>query len=488
MKVKRLKMQSFRGIGDLTLDFDETKPTVLIGINGVGKSSILDCLAILLSQLTANIQNLPSAIRSFDEQDISNNCKETHNRITIFLDSVTEANWSMSKVSKKNYEQNERMSPQNVQVKLKSQIDDLEFLKREYLSSNHKNYLIAKINDLQALYESIIQSQEEVIKALESLSKQLEREGVLEKSLQTAIDYIFSQLKTNSEASIPLAVYYPVNRAVIDMPLEISEKNVFKQIDAYEQALTGGRIDFKSFFEWFRNREDLENEKRRDNPDYRDKQLETVRQAISSLIPDFSNLRVERFPLRMTVKKSQEELIVNQLSDGEKCLLAMVGDLARRLAIANPGLSEPLQGAGVVLIDEIELHLHPKWQREIIPALTRTFPNCQFIVTTHSPQVISHVKPEGIYILEKTDNGVIAKRPESSFGRDSNRILEDLMDVPERPQEIKTSLLELFRLIDAGNLEGARKLRQQLATEIGSDEPEFVRADVLIRRKEILNR
>jgi predicted ATP-binding protein involved in virulence len=190
----------------------------------------------------------------------------------------------------------------------------------------------------------------------------------------------------------------------------------------------------------------------------------------------------------MTVKKKGEELIVNQLSDGEKCLLAMVGDLARRLAIANPSLPDPLQGYGVVLIDEIELHLHPKWQREIIPALTRTFPNCQFIVTTHSPQVISQVKPEGIYILEKTEEGIIAKKPESSFGRDSNRILEDLMDVPARPQKIKDDLLELFRLIDAGDLLGARQLRQQLADEIGADEPEFVRADVLIRRKEILNR
>ena len=224
------------------------------------------------------------------------------------------------------------------------------------------------------------------------------------------------------------------------------------------------------------------------NAAYRDKQLEAVRQAISSLIPDFSNLRVRRSPLRMTLQKQGEELIVNQLSDGEKCLLAMVGDLARRLAIANPGLPDPLQGSGIILIDEIELHLHPKWQRGIIPDLTRTFPNCQFIVTTHSPQVISDVKPEGIYLLEKTDQGVIAKQPESSFGRDSNRILEDLMDVPERPQEIKDSLLELFRMIDAGNLESARNLRQQLANEIGIDEPEFVKADVLIRRKEILNR
>jgi hypothetical protein len=78
-------------------------------------------------------------------------------------------------------------------------------------------------------------------------------------------------------------------------------------------------------------------------------------------------------------------------------------------------------------------------------------------------------------------------RPESSYGRDSNRILEDLMDTPERPQAIKERLLELFRLIDKGDLDGARQFRQRLADQIGADEPEFVRADVLIRRKEILN-
>lgn len=134
------------------------------------------------------------------------------------------------------------------------------------------------------------------------------------------------------------------------------------------------------------------------------------------------------------------------------------------------------------------MHLHPKWQREIVPALTRTFPNCQFIVTTHSPQVVSHVKPEGIYILKATPEGITATHPESSYGRDSNRILEDLMEVPKRPQEIKDRLLELFRLIDNKDLDGAKKLRYQIAEEIGYDEPELVRADVSIRRREILNK
>ncbi|MEH2308129.1 AAA family ATPase [Nostoc sp.] len=465
MKVKRLKMQSFRGIGDLMLDFDEIVPTVLIGINGVGKSSILDCLAILLTQLTGQIQDSLESLRFFITQDVTNGHDRTYNEITLFIE-LQELTWSMTEY--KSVKNND-----GKYIDLQAHIKSISDLQKE-IKKKLKNY--------KGIETILTQSENMHTEIANTI-----RSGLRE-DLKTAIENLNNQLATITDTNVPLAVYYPVNRAVIDMPLEISEVSSFKQVDAYEQALTGGRIDFKTFFEWFRNREDLENERRRDNIDYRDKQLEAVREAISSLIPEFSNLRVERSPLRMTVQKQGEELIVNQLSDGEKCLLAMVGDLARRLAIANPGLTEPLEGNGVVLIDEIELHLHPKWQREIISALTRTFPNCQFIVTTHSPQVISQVKPEGIYILEKTDEGVVAKRPESSFGRDSNRILEDLMGVPARPQEIKDRLHELFRLIDEGNLDGARQLSQEIADIIGQDEPELVKASVSIRRKEILKR
>jgi predicted ATP-binding protein involved in virulence len=84
----------------------------------------------------------------------------------------------------------------------------------------------------------------------------------------------------------------------------------------------------------------------------------------------------------------------------------------------------------------------------IIPRLTKTFPNCQFIVTTHSPQVLSHVDPECIHILDYEGDNVIVKRPENSFGLDSNRILEDILGVPKRPQEIQDEMLKLFKTIN----------------------------------------
>ncbi|MGK7905597.1 MAG: AAA family ATPase [Hormoscilla sp.] len=433
MRVKRLSIKGFRGIDQMTLELDTDEPTVIIGINGVGKSSILDCISILLSWFTGRIQNQSKSAsgRPFQNEDITNKDSETHNEIDILHDSQ-KVTWSLTKA-------------RNGGRKDTSKLTELE----------------------------------------------------------TVVEKIDSQLSKDPLFNLPVVIFYATNRVVLDIPLRIRKQHSFEQqIDTYDGALESGELDLRIFFEWFRNQEDIENEDKLevfrqqeykkeieyDMIKYRDVELEAVREAIYSLIPEFSNLRVRRYPLRMTLEKEGEELIVNQLSDGEKCLLAMVGDLARRLAIANPGLSDPLQGKGVVLIDEIELHLHPKWQREIIPALTRTFPNCQFIVTTHSPQVVSHVKPQGIYILEKEGDKIVAKRPSSSFGRDSNRILEDLMDVPERPQDIKDRLLDLFRLIDKGDINGAKELRQQLAKEIGTDEPEFVSADVLIRRREILNR
>jgi predicted ATP-binding protein involved in virulence len=415
VKVKRLKMNSFRGISDLTLEFDQDEPTVFIGINGVGKSSILECLAILLSWLTKRIQNPNSSGRFFHEDDIKKGCKETHNEITISIKDRQELAWSLTHVSKGR-------------------------------SKNTSSNLA---------------------------------------ELKTVVDHIHDELDATSYA-LPLAVYYPTNRAVLDIPLKIRTKHSFQQITAYDEVITGGQIDFRRFFEWFRDREDLENELRLNSSnEYRDRQLEAVRDAIANLLDGFSNLRVRRSPLRMTVDKQGDELIINQLSDGEKCLLALAGDLARRLAIANPSLDNPLHGYGVVLIDEIELHLHPKWQRAIIPNLVKTFPNCQFIITTHSPQVISDLK--WVHLLRSTSEGIAINRV-PSFGKDSNRILETLMGTPERRQEIKEDLRELFRLIDKGELGNARQLRQELADKMGEEDPEFVRADWLIQRKEILNK
>jgi len=200
------------------------------------------------------------------------------------------------------------------------------------------------------------------------------------------------------------------------------------------------------------------------------------------LMPEFTELQVRRNPLRMAVKKNGKEFRIEQLSDGEKCLLAMVGDLARRLAIANPGLDDPLQGEGVVLIDEIELHLHPRWQRMIIPRLLQTFPGCQFIVSTHSPQVLSEVAPENIHLLHQDEETgeIPCSKPQRSYGLDSSEILEELMGATRRNADVEHKLTELFRHIDDEDFEAAREALRALREELHGDIPDLIRAETMI--------
>ncbi|MCK4659609.1 MAG: AAA family ATPase [Phycisphaerae bacterium] len=425
MRIQSLDIKNFRAIRQLHIDFQD-KLNVLEGDNGAGKSSILDCVANVLSWLPARVRTSSGAGRKLTDDDITNDESETSIRVTATYQNE-DCTWTVSKTRK---------------GRARETFSEFDRLK-------------------------------EVVAA------------------------IHSRLKENRAAGVPLFVLYPVNRSVLDIPLRIREKHSFaEQIDAYENALVGAKSNFRLFFEWFREREDLENERRLD-PDmenhpprgsqWEDPQLRAVRRAIESIMPGYSNLRVRRMPHRMTLNKKHEVFTVNQLSDGEKCLLAMVGDMARRLAIANPGREDALNGSGIVLIDEIDLHLHPAWQRSIIPSLTKTFPNCQFVVSTHSPQVLSHVQAENIMLLRYTRQGIEMSQPTEAYGQDSCRILEDLMHVPGRPQEIKDRLSRLFLVIEEGNLQEARTLVNEIRNKIGTD-PKLVKAETLIRRKETVGK
>jgi predicted ATP-binding protein involved in virulence len=272
------------------------------------------------------------------------------------------------------------------------------------------------------------------------------------------VDYkksLLQNLDTNGyQSNIPVFAFYSTNRAVLDIPLRIRKKHEFQLLEAYDGALQSA-VNFRSFFEWFRNREDLENEIKIAAYDSKidllitDPQLEAVRKAIQIFIPGFSELKVKRNPLRMIVKKEGKELEIGQLSDGEKCTLALVGDLARRLSISNPSSKNPLEGEGIVLIDEIELHLHPKWQRDLVGNLRSAFPNVQFILTTHSPQAVGELPHECIRLLSKDEMGNLSCiTPNQTLGLTTNEILEEIMDAPVLDKWTQEKTSALYRLID----------------------------------------
>jgi predicted ATP-binding protein involved in virulence len=259
---------------------------------------------------------------------------------------------------------------------------------------------------------------------------------------------------------------------------------LFDQVSAYEYCFKGS-TDFEIFFGWYHDQENLENEERvQKGLAYQDKLLNAVRSAIYIFLPSFSDLKIMRKDkLRMVVNKGEKSIEVNQMSDGEKCTLAMIGDLARRLAIANPVLNNPLEGNGIVLIDELELHLHPDWQRKFVTRLEATFPNIQFIITTHSPQVLGELINTPIFILHSNEYDDVSVSVISSlFGKDSNMILEQYMGASSKNIEIKEDINTLFEHIMNGEIKEATEIYIGLKKILGN-EPDLVKAELLLKRK-----
>jgi len=212
----------------------------------------------------------------------------------------------------------------------------------------------------------------------------------LKRHLDETIIYPFNE---GHNFQLPVFSYYGVSRALLNVPLrKRGFPKTHQRFESLENALNA-TSRFKSAFVWFYNKENEENRIQREQRsfDYKLPELEAVRAAITKVFPDISEPHIMVRPLRFAVKMNNETLDIMQLSDGYKTLLSLVIDLASRMALANPDMPNPLEAPAIILIDEIDLHLHPEWQRKVIGDLLRAFPNTQFILTTHSPYIIEAV-------------------------------------------------------------------------------------------------
>lgn len=180
----------------------------------------------------------------------------------------------------------------------------------------------------------------------------------------------------------------------------------------------------------------------------------------------------------------RERYPMKELSDGYKNTLSMVADIAYRMAVLNPWLLDQVlsETTGIVLIDEIDLHLHPQWQQRIIGDLRTIFPKVQFIVSTHAPLVINSVKKENLLIL--TDQQ--ASEPQNEiFGRDANAILNSIMGVNERPDKIKQMFQTVYDAIDEQRYDDAAATLRQIEDKIGSADPELTSAQISLELERI---
>ena len=303
---------------------------------------------------------------------------------------------------------------------------------------------------------------------------------------------------------LPIAAYYDTDRIVLDVPQRRRgfDKG-FDQLDAWHGALSA-RTDFRHFFQWFYAKENEELRALRklavEGTELKrvgaSRELRAVRDAIASMVGGASDPRIEENPLRFVVSIEQEpgrteELAIDQLSGGCRAVLTLAADLARRMAQGNPHLEAPLESEAVVLIDEIELHLHPSWQQRILSDLRRTFPNAQFIVSTHSPQVLTTVAPKHILELVSQEGRIVTRQPASStFGAEAGDVLSAVMGVEERPDNWFRNKLDEYRDLvsqDLGESPEALALRANLE-DAAPDDPALHRADLEIRQRRMFRR
>lgn len=284
---------------------------------------------------------------------------------------------------------------------------------------------------------------------------------------------------------VPVLVYYPVDRAIASVPVNLHRNKPESSIwDVYKNALSG-TSDFRTLFEWYRKQEDIENELIRDNPQYRDKCLQAIRNAISYFFPDFSEMRVRRSPYQaMVVSKGEEVMEFTQLSQGEKCYLSLVCDIARRLAMANPHLDNPLDGEGVIIIDEVDLHLHPKWQTEIVSNLVHIFHNCQFILSTHSAQVLSDVQRQQIIPLVNGQKVDIALNP---YGKLTSSITASYFgNYQQRNREVAAMIDNAFEALKSGDKERYKSTFNTLASILDPTDRDMINLIIEAKRRELL--
>ena len=165
----------------------------------------------------------------------------------------------------------------------------------------------------------------------------------------------------------------------------------------------------------------------------------------------------------------------SELSDGYHVFIVLVADIARRAVMLNEfdGAEAPARVEGVVLIDELDLHFHPRWQRVALPRLRDAFPRLQFIITTHSPQVLSSAENRQVRRLV---DGEIQDRNVFVSGRDSNAILRDLMRTDDRDDEGAAALRRLHEAIDRGDAEKADRIYRELLDRWGASDPALIRA------------
>lgn len=453
MQINSLSLSQFRGIQSANILF---KPgfNLIVGVNGAGKSSVLDALCIVLSKVLPDLAPSGAYGLGFSNDDITVK-RDALLAVTgftchgkDFTATLTEQRNQLREVVRK-----------DVGLIDIRDVEELPTLRRHERPAAGDVRLEGTLRGQTSLKPEANVLTPEPDKKLKKLPNQ------------------------------PLVLYLSVRRSIPNNRTQKGNKS-----PAYQSIFTKERgLEIDGLAQWWKARESSAKE---DSGSRSAMQLAATKAALGQLLPSLSAWRVdgdavfvEKTVIVDGLSKAGEiesrdetrSLPISALSDGERSLISITADIAQRLVVLNPASLNPVEtGQGVVLLDEIDLHLHPSWQRHIAVHLPRVFPGLQFIATTHSPQVIGETEPGRAILLHA---GGKVEYLDESLGRDSGWILRHVMDTPERNADLQAGLDDIDKLIDCDNFAAARAAIKSLRIRFGDDK-ELVGAEAAVARWE----
>ena len=441
MHVSKIRMRNFRCYTDFTMEFSPNL-TVIVAENGKGKTAILDGLAIAMAPYLAAF----SGIRTRNIQS---------NDVRMVLEVATS---------------------------------------RKELQIQRMKYLLPVVLEMEVLgTDGKPYSWKRELKTVKGRTS-----SVTAKFIADYGKKVVEELNRPNDADIILPVlgYYGTSRMWNDSVL-LKRKDVdLSRTSGYVECLEPSG-SYNTFAQWFRYASEsaleydrIIAEKHLDAKNPYKNILNAVNRAIITCIESmgWNDLKYSFAAQNLLICHPQKgELPLDAMSDGARSVISMAADIAYRMARLNPDLGEEvtLKTPGVILIDEVDMHLHPSWQQTVVNDLRKAFPSVQFIVTTHSPQVLTSVPADCIRILRWDNDLVDIEEPVFSLGAESSQLLWDIQHVASRPLTlpIVRTLQRYLQLVneDKWDSEEALTLRKQLDQWSKGREPALLRADMDIR-------